>query len=344
MSVTDESLLELGALVLGNPIRPEYASKLTSPDILYVLTERLIAKAENGRRALHLVHTPYPHDLLLGITANKHTPPEALAKLYRAFYGIKNSFQLISSIAQNPSTPPEVLEELSTPFVDNKIRAKVAVNPSTPPKVLLELAKSRSKEIRQGLASNPNTPPHILSTLAKSRCKPLIRTLAKNPALPEDAVFSLLSNYYSDSSVFISLFINPAFPEELFDQIADQIIDSLENDIALLQRVLNAEYKGRHYRFVSSPTAQLGYSLIQCPRFSAEKLDKIISIIRTKSPDKSHTGNMHISCLKKAVALNPHVSNDYLLELILDEDSNVRQTAIETARSRGLALNLKSTA
>lgn len=342
MYATD-SVLELGKLVLDNPALPEYASKLTSPDILGILTERLVAKAKDERRTSGLVSTPYSCRLLCGIAANRHTPPDALAKLYRTFYGIKMSFQLIDNIAQNPNTPPEVLEELSTSFVNNKIRARVAANPSTPSKVLSELAKSRSKEIRQGLASNPNTPPHILSILAKSRCKPLIRTLAKNPALPEDAVFSLLSNYYSDSSVFTSLLINPAFPGELFDQIADQIIDSLENDIALIQRVLSAEYKGRHYRFVSSPIAQLGYSLIQCPRFPAEKLDRIISVIRTKSSGKSHISNMHISCLKTAVALNPHVPNDYLLELILDEDSNVCQTAIETARSRGLALNLKST-
>lgn len=336
MQLSDESLIQLGAAILENPTNPRYADKLESSKVLGALAQWFIDKMSSGLpwRINNLLRQPYAFGLLNAIMGNRFTPSHLLADIYsilsRSSY--RDCNYLLYTLAKNPATPSDVLSALGSSRYPTYIRSAVAGNPNTTPATLISLSTSPSKYIRCSLATNPATPENVLVHLANSTSAPVLEALAGNPRISETVISTLLSNPYSGTNTLTNLLANTALSQELFDRLVTTMLQSFRSDRIYLPSV-RAFIKG--WREISL-IHKLQLAILQCPRLGAT-LDDVISLLRDLPTDKLHIGGLNVLSAKRAIVNNPRVPDDYLFELMFDENKDIRRAAAEVAQARHLA-------
>lgn len=329
MQLSDESLIQLGAAILENPTNPRYADKLESSKVLGALAQWFIDEMSSGLpwRINNLLRQPYAFGLLNAIMGNRFTPSHLLADIYsilsRSSY--RDCNYLLYTLAKNPATPSDVLSALGSSRYPTYIRSAVAGNLNTPPATLISLSTSPSKYIRIALAKNPASPEDVLRRMAISANRAVLKSLASHPRLPEQVIWVLLDNNNCNIAVYSTLIDNPALPKQLFDILVDTALRILTvDDYHRYYAVMHERDDGQRIYMKASLQA----AILSSPRLGTEKTSEVISIIRSKqwvSP-----------LIKTSIARNPHTPDSFVLELMFDEDKEVRQAAAEAARARHL--------
>lgn len=306
--VGERSLIELGRILFREPLRGEYASIVSDPEVLRAWT---LEAAEEIRE--RIAGYPYRWRQLSGrklefiaqLVRNEHTPPDALEALFESLKKIpfKYSAYILSYMAQNPSIPAHLLEQMAYSTYPVGVRVAVAGNPNITLVAARRLLKSPSPNIRKVLAGNPAAPSEALWCLAQSEREDVVAAVAGNPSAPPDLLVAIFEGKppvsYAPAKVRRRALENPSFPMEKLDKV--------------LRRKL-----------IDRSTVE---AVLASTRTPVEKLVEFAEAALNSSTSPE---------MIKVLLSNPNLSDEYLCAFALHASEEVRKAALGELKRRGI--------
>ena len=317
--ISQQALIELGRTLFQEPLRDEYASAVSDPDVLRAWTFEAAEEIRGG-----IAGYPYKWrqlsgrklEFIAGLARNEHTPPDALEALFKSLGKIPFKFtgHILFRMAENPSTPAHILEQMAFLNYPVGVRAAVAGNPNITPTAIRRLLQSPSLHIRAALAANPVAPRETLWHLVQSRQADVVGAVAGNPSAPPDLLAAIFEGKppvgYAPAKVRRRALENPSFPMEKLDEA--------------LRRHL-----------VDRPTAE---AVLTSTRTPVEKLVEFAEAALAPSPRPGLLLYAADAKMVKALLSNPNFPEEHIYSFVFHTSEEVRKAALEELKQRGIGV------